>query len=269
MPETNTVETPKPKFVLEYQITDEQGQPIIDPRTGKPMQTNLTAETPEEMFEKQKNAHINAVRLAARLRNQKPVAREPEAARKELSVEEERQAVADIQDPTKARAAVRKLTGADELEESNRKLKEMQDGAASQRAAYQFMSRHVSDYYPCEANSKAMSEEINAQGLDPRVMDNYEIAFANVQHRLAQRPAPPVAQPTPEPTPAPEPRRQAAGGIQPGELSGQRPIQRKKELVTKQQIAEWRKTPEGRAEYSKRMRDPAFVDAVNALFAKT
>jgi hypothetical protein len=264
MPELNAVETPRPKFVVEYQITDEGGQPLTDPRTGRPMFTNLTAETPEEMFEKQKQAHINAVRLAARLRTQRAVAKEPEPARKEMSAEEQRTAVAELTDPVKAPAAIRKLAGVDEIETAQKKLQEQQAAAASQRAAYQFMSAHIADYYPCRANSEIMTDYINAEKLDPAVADNYEIAFDAVHHKLAQRPAPPVAQPTPEPQP--EPRRQAAGGIQPGELSGTRPIQRKqsgKYNFTKREIADM-----SRDDYRKRLKDPEFQTYVNNLYAK-
>jgi len=267
---TETIQQePAKKIIVEFKHTDEQGNPLIDPRTGQQGFTNLTADTPEEMIEKQKEAYQNVLRALHRSRNHKPVPREPEPVRKELSVEEERLAVADLQDPTKARAAVRKLTGVDDLEARNAKLEEARNEALKNAAAYRFMSNHLADYYPCKANSDLISEFIIREELDPRIADNYEVAFNAVESRLAQRPAPPIAQPTPEPEPAPEPRKQAAGGIQPGELSGTRPIQRKKEYITKAEIAEMKKTPEGRAEFARRLRtDPKFGPAVDALFAK-
>lgn len=268
MPEPIQQEPQKEKIVVEFMHTDELGNPIIDPRTGKQGFTNLTAETQEEMVGKMKEAYINVNRALARARTHRAVPKAENPPPKELSIEEERQAAADLADPTKARQAIRKLAGVDSIEEQNRKIKEAQDTLAANKAAYQFMSAHLNDYYPCAANSAVMSEEINAQHLDPTVADNYEIAFNAVQHRLAQRPAPHAAQPTPEP----EPRRQAAGGIEPGTLTGARPMQRakKKEIVTKQEIADMRKTPEGRAEFNRRLRmEPEFGPAVDALFAKT
>lgn len=261
---TETIQEPKEKIIIEFQHTDENGNPIIDPRTGKQGFTNLVADTQEEMTGKMKDAYLNVTRALARARNHKPVPKESPAAAATLTPEEERLAVADLQDPIKARAAGRKLFGVDQLEEDRKVLKEKQDLADANRAIYQFLARHPNpnDFYPCKANETLMLSYITAENLDPRIVDNYEIAFNAVQGQLAQRPAPPAPEPEPEPQ-----KRQAAGGIQPGSLSGTRTMPKKKELVTKQQIAEWRKTPEGRAEYKKRLRDPAFVSAVNALFA--
>lgn len=265
-------EEPKAKIIFEFQHTDENGNPIIDPRTGKQGFTNLTADTQEELNEKLKQAYINVNRALARARTHRPVPKEAEHAPRQLSPEEERQLITEVVDPVKGREALRKLTGVDEIEKSNANTKKIQDEAAAQRASYQFMSAHLQDYFPCQANAAIMSAEINAQGLDPRVADNYEIAFQAVEGKLAQRPAPPA---TPTPEPEPEPRRQAAGGIQPGELSGRRPIQRKQGPMTKdgpltiEDVKRMKNTEEGRAEWARRARtDPAFYPAVTALLAK-
>lgn len=264
MPEPNQQPTEQ-KVVFEFQHTDEQGNPIIDPRTGKQGFTNLTGANYQEIAEKMRDSYINVNRAYARARSIKAVPKESEPARKELSAEEERQAAADLQDPTKARAAVRKLTGVEDIEARQKSADDAKFAADAKAAAYQFMSRHMDDYYPCQANSVELSRYINEQELDPRVEANYEIAFNAVGNLLAPRPQPNVVIP-PANDPAPPPARATSGGIQPGELTGNRPTRRPKNEITRESINEMRRTPSGRAEYKKRMRDPAFVAAVNAAF---
>lgn len=264
MPEPNQQPTEQ-KVVFEFQHTDEQGNPIIDPRTGKQGFTNLTGANYQEIAEKMRDSYINVNRAYARARSIKAVPKESEPARKELSAEEERQAAADLQDPTKARAGVRKLAGVEDIEARQKSADDAKFAADAKAAAYQFMSRHMDDYYPCQANSVELSRYINEQELDPRVEANYEIAFNAVGNLLAPRPQPNVVIP-PANDPAPPPARATSGGIQPGELTGNRPTRRPKNEITRESINEMRRTPLGRAEYKKRMRDPAFVAAVNAAF---
>lgn len=264
MPEPNQQPTEQ-KVVFEFQHTDEQGNPIIDPRTGKQGFTNLTGANYQEIAEKMRDSYINVNRAYARARSIKAVPKESEPARKELSAEEERQAAADLQDPTKARAAVRKLTGVEDIEARQKSADDAKFAADAKAAAYQFMSRHMDDYYPCQANSVELSRYINEQELDPRVEANYEIAFNAVGNLLAPRPQPNVVIP-PANDPAPPSARATSGGIQPGELTGNRPTRRPKNEITRESINEMRRIPLGRAEYKKRMRDPAFVAAVNAAF---
>ena len=248
-------EAPKEKIVFEYQHTDEQGNPIIDPRTNRPVFSNFTGDTWEEIARKQKDAEINASRAISRLRARKAVPKETEAPKPVLTPEQE---------------AARKMAGTDELEKKIQEQEQVKNQAAAERAAYQFMSAHLSDYYPCKANSDILSQYITENELDPRILDNYEIAFDAVSAKLAQRPAPPAPiapQPDPEPEPAPAPKKQAAGGIQPGQLSGSRPIQRRNDRITIEKMKRWKNTAEGRAEYKKLMRDETFINDVNAFFA--
>lgn len=259
-------EAPKEKIKFEYQHTDEQGNPIIDPRTGKPAFTFFTGENWQEIAEKQKDAYLNVSRALARSRNQKPVPKAPEPVRQSLSPEQERQAVADLQDPTKAKEAIRKLGGIDEIERKNKIAEEKQFAADAQKAVFQFMSAHVDDYFRCKANSDLIAGYINENDLDPRVADNYEVAFNAVESRLAERPKPAPPAVIPSDPPLPEPPKRQAAGLRPGELSGRPPIPKAKGLK-KEDIKKMRETAEGRAEYKKRMRDPAFVAEVDALFA--
>lgn len=251
---------------FEYQHTDEQGNPLLDPRTGKQIITNLTGKDWKEIAEKERDAHIHVTRALHRARTQKPVPLSSQQKPAELSAEEERQAAADLQDPTKARAAVRKLTGLEDLEAKQKALDESQYKADAQRAAYQFMVAHIADYYPCAANAALMRSYIDAEGLDPRIVDNYEVAFNAVFDRLAPRPAPVAAPALAKEGPAVPAPRQSSGGVQPGQLSGQRPRIRKANEITKESVNEMLRTKEGRAEFNKRTRiDPEFVRQVNAL----
>lgn len=254
--------------VFEFQHTDERGNPIIDPRTGKPAFTNLTGANEREVLEKLKDSYLNVTRAYNRARVHKAVPKEPEPERKELSAEEQRQATLDLQDPTKSVAAARKLAGVDDLETEIKKTREEQNNAKALAAQYQFMSRHRDDFYPCKANSEIMWKYINENGLDPRDVENFEVAFNACLGQLAGRPsaAPAVVPPPPPAIPDEHPpTRTVGGGIQPGAASGQRPKARSTNEITKEKIREMQKTPEGRAEFKRRLRDPKFVEQVNAL----
>lgn len=261
-------QTPTEVIAFEYQHTDEQGNPIIDPRTGKQVVTNFTGKDWKEIAEKTRDAHVNVTRALNRARNHKPVPREAEPQPKTLTAEEERQAAIDLQDPSKAKAAARKLTGIDEIEARQKRLDEQKFELDVAAARLRFVNTHgvegFNDYYPCMANSNTLMKYITDEGLDPRVAENYEVAFNAVANMLAQRPVRPQATP-PANEPPPPPIRPAAGGIQPGELTGARPQRRPKNEVTKEMIREMTKTPEGRADFRKRMKDPSFVAQVNAL----
>lgn len=268
MPETIQTEEPKKKIIVEFKHTDELGNPIIDPRTGQQAFTNLVADTPEEMIEKQKEAYINVARALARARNNKPVPKETVAV-KEMTPEEQRQLTTEVNDPVKGREAIRKLSGVEDLEARMKRADEATMRANIAQAQYIFVSRHINDYFQCQANRELLVSYINENELDPTQVSNYEIAFQNVQHKLAQRPAPPKVEEPPQEEPKP---RQAAGGIQPGELSGRRPIQRKQSMngdLTVEKIKWMKNTDEGRAEWKRRVQtDPKFYDKVNALLAQ-
>lgn len=255
---------------FEYQHTDEKGNAIIDPHTGKQAFTNFTGKNWQEIAEKTRDAHLNVTRFAARLRSQKPIPKEPEAQRKELSVEEERQAAVDLQDPAKARAAGRKLLGIDDLEERQKKLDDQKRDLDIAAARLRFVTAHgqegLNDYHPCQANSTVLMKYITDNDLDPRSIENYEVAFNASGHLLAQRPTPVQATPPANEPPPPPPARQSSGGVQPGELSGQRPTKRPKNEITKEYVTTLCKTAEGRAEFRKRLkREPDFSAQVTAL----
>jgi hypothetical protein len=82
-------------------------------------------------------------------------------------------------------------------------------------AKVRFVKNHPFDYYQCDANRAIIEQYIADNNLDPRVVDNYEIAFSATQDRLAGKPSPALPQQVEE-IPPPAPRRQADGGLQPG-----------------------------------------------------
>ena len=165
MTETNAVQEQQP-IVLEIQHTDENGQPLIDPRTGKPVFTNLTGKDHGELLEKLKNSYVNVTRAYNREKRLKAVPKQAEPPAQVLTPEQE---------------AARKMAGTDELEKKLNEQQAAKDRMDANAAAYAFLSAHLNDYYPCKANSDLLSKYISDNELDPRVVDNYEIAFSAVQ----------------------------------------------------------------------------------------
>lgn len=281
-------EAAKPKkIVVEYQATDEAGQPI-----GRP--THLEAASWEEMSKKQTDAHINALRYAERIKNRKVTQKQPESPRPELTQEELVAAAADLDsdDPVKKAAAIRKLNRTDliekELEEAAIETKNAREASIS----YAFMRNHLHDFNPCAANGQLLSDYLKDNNLE-WTEDNLEEAFSKVENQLAPvvKPEPVApnapAEPTPVPAavvpaaPAAEPvaapvvasapapaapnapapaRRVPSGGIQPGSLTAGRPATAKPAGLTKAQIKAW--TGEQMRAY---MRKPGGVAEINRV----
>lgn len=290
------------KIVVDYQASDEQGNPI-----GRP--THLEADTWEEMSKKQTQAHVNAVRALERMKGHKVSfkKKQEEPVKIGMTDAEILQIAQDLnEDPAKAAKAaqaVRKLSNADAAEERERKAQEAIEEAHGRSISYQFMRNHLNDFNPCQANSDILTEYIQNNNLEWTV-DNLEIAFAATESQLAPptRPAIPASVPAVDNPPAPAPavtaapvvvavpeipavppvvvevapapvpvipanpvipvRRVPNGGIQPGGLSGRPPVQVPVGL-TKKDIKDM-----PRDEYKRRVKDPKFVAEVNALFAK-
>ena len=201
------IEAAKPKkIVVEYQVRDTRtGEPIGDP-------THLEADTWEEMSKKQTEVHANAVRWADRQRRkrellEKAAKAEPEPVAKVMTQEEIETVVKDLEDkdPVKKVAALRKVTGADEVEEEKRKAKIAKAAADAERQSLIFLQRHTSgDYLNCEANTKQLAEYIKVNNL-AWTADNLDLAVEELGDKLAQpvRQVEPTPQPTPQPRPAP------------------------------------------------------------------
>lgn len=214
------------KYVIDYQATDAEGNPIGHA-------THLEADTPEEMFEKQKEAHINASRALARqnkafneLKARKLTPKEQPAPPR-FTPEEERQIASGINNPATAKDSIRKIGGIEEIEARLQNAEAEARNARGQAIAYTFMRNHLHDYYPCDANKKIIGDYLAENNLEGNTVDNLEIAFAAVQDQLATDPR--QATPT-NPTIAPpinaQPSstvRQPGFGMQPGVGSGTRP----------------------------------------------
>src|SRR5271166_911874 len=107
---------PPKKIIVDYQVTDEKtGQPI-----GRP--THFESLDVMEIIEKLKNAHINAVRYAERLKKNQVIATESETQQRKAAYQakqsqtEADQAVAEAsttQDPTKFKEAITKVSKAE------------------------------------------------------------------------------------------------------------------------------------------------------------
>jgi hypothetical protein len=262
------------KYVVEYQATDADGTPIGNV-------THLVADTPEEMFEKQKQAHIAAVQALARqnkafndlkARKATPIVEAPKP--KQLTPEEERTLVQQATQPATAKDAIRKLTGINELEERVIRAEKAEAEARGKSIALTFMRNHLHDFYPCEANSVAMKQFLTDNNLEFTV-DNLEIAFAAIGNDLAKDPklstqnnannevnneheqtAPPSEQP-----------RRTSFGMQPGTTTGVRPTGRAADgKMTKKDVINLLKT--NKAEFKRRMNDPKLKAEMDAALAR-
>lgn len=181
------------KKVLEYQVTDEAtGKPI-----GRP--THIEYTTEEELVEKMKAAHVNAVRYADRIKRGRVQSIETNAQHETIQtkIQKDREDVAkEIElaakenDPQKLTEAIRKVSRVERDAE-----KAEQDIAKEGRElAQRWMNDHKDDYVQCVANSKLIEAWLNANG--PIVdgvatplkftYDNLELAFAAVESQLVK-----------------------------------------------------------------------------------
>jgi hypothetical protein len=188
------VEAAKPKkIVVEYQATDENGQPI-----GRP--THLEAYSWEEMSRKQQEAHVQATRAFHRLKQQKTTFRKQEVVGPQLMSEEEAvQAAQDLKgdDEVKATAADRKLR-ANQILFDQRLAAKAREDSHQKEVALEWMTRHIGDYNRCQANGKVLAGYLEANDLEWTV-DNLDLAFAATESQLAPYEAPVAAVPVATP----------------------------------------------------------------------
>ena len=276
--------------VFEYQVTDDAGHPIGN-------KTHLEYFTNEEFVEKMQLAHVNAMRLADRLRKTKP-AQPAVAPVGLLTPKEYAQAQQDIlgDDKDKAEEAKKKLIQHTAAQKEQQTVNPV-EVARIHEITYAFLNNHVNDFYRCAANQKVIKDFIQENDLEWS-LENLEFAFVRVQDKLApnpasvrvpvlevvpnpQAPAPvvpvapappaavlptpvaPSAPPAPAAVPNPPasaPRKAPNGGLEPGSMSGGRVDQ--PAGLTLRDIGKW--TP---AEMKKQMRDPQVKAAVLKLIA--
>lgn len=173
---------PKQKIVREYQVKDENGNPI-----GRP--THLEADTWEEMALKLQAAHENAMRFAERLKKRqsiKPEFNQPVQKVELLSEEQLVQLQKDLDSNNDL--AVAKAKAALELNEARKtyvKNFTLAEEQKAQNVSFEFMKLHP-EYNPCLANSQILGDYIQKENLAWTV-SNLEIAYAATESQMAPR----------------------------------------------------------------------------------
>ena len=195
---------PKTKIVKEYQVRDEEGNPI-----GRP--THLEADSWEEMSEKQQAAHENAVRYAERMKKRaalRPTPAVPQAPIPILSDEQRKAFEAEAQaEGPKAEIAKSKLE-VDDANKERLQARQINEQAKIERESILFINANK-DFYPCTGNARIMSEYLHAEGLEWNA-GNLEIAYEKLASKLTSHPVvedvAPVVPANPAPVvPTPQP----------------------------------------------------------------
>jgi hypothetical protein len=161
------------RIVREYQVRDEDGNPI-----GRP--THLEAWSAEEMIEKMQTAHENATRAFHRLKKQKLQFTEKEQNRL-LTPDEIHQAAAkalEAKDASEAERLVRGMIEA-EFKQKELELQQQRDFQEGVKIGNEFVMRHLYDFNPCRANMIALGEYLKEHGLD-FTLDNLEAALLDL-----------------------------------------------------------------------------------------
>ena len=161
-PPSQTTPVPPQKIVVDYQVTDEKsGQPI-----GRP--THFESFDVNEIIEKLKNAHVNAVRYAERLKKNQVTATESETQQRKAyqsaaqSKQEAEAALTDATnaaDPIKLKEAITKVSKA----EREQQLADETAREAGARIGTAFIHDHATDFLWCEASAQMMGKWLNSQ----------------------------------------------------------------------------------------------------------
>ena len=213
------------KWTVKYQPVDAEGTPI-----GR-LQV-ITAETQQELIQKQATAHIEATRaLHSGRKKLDPKDVDPKKAPvvtpAEMSSDEDIQLVSDLMNPKTARKAILKAWES-EAKVPVSEIRPAVETASSVDVKFEveaWMRDHVQDYYGCKPNQDTLMSFLNENDMS-LTYRNLEIAFKELQDRLVQRPAAPAEEVTDEPETIPPVRRSAASGLIPGETSPSRPTGR-------------------------------------------
>ena len=196
-------EAAKPKkIVVDYQIKDEDGNPI-----GRP--THLEATTEDEMRLKMIEAHTQATRAFHRLKKQKvqslkEVNQQQTPSSPAMSDVEMIAAIKDLKsdDPQKALEAHRKLVKIETDRATQEKERETAEFQRQQDVSRKFLTAHKNDFNNCQANVNLIKDYFQENQL-AWTLDNLEIAFHALESELApvekQRPV----EPTPPANPVP------------------------------------------------------------------
>jgi len=201
-PASEPTPAPRKKIVVDYQAVDEEGRPI-----GR--RTHLEAYAAEEMIEKQKKAHIEAVRAFERLKKRQ-VSKVKEEPVKQPTAEEQQsyeQILKEVKadDPNTIVDAVRKIVAEETRQKENREAAIQKEYKRQQEASHAFL-RLYPEYNNCAANNQLLANYITGNKLE-WTTDNLAVAYEALEGQLAPKEIP---APEPEPEPEPEPTVQPA-----------------------------------------------------------
>ncbi len=194
-PVSTPVVEEKKKIVVDYQVTAEDG-------TNLGRRTHIEGWSWEEVSEKQKQAHVNAVRYAERLKANRITSVEARTQQKQAQEQVQKleqeastavEEAAKEKDPAKLKDAISKVSKADREADIARETAKAQ-GRIIVNA---WMADHKEDFQPCEANTDIIGKWLVANGLDLSY-ENLELAFVANETRLAK----PVLQAPVEEAPA-------------------------------------------------------------------
>jgi hypothetical protein len=171
----------KKKITIDYQVTAEDGTPI-----GR--RTTVSGWSPEEIYKKLQDAHINAVRYAHRVSKNKvkDVEIQTELRNLDAQAKASEQEAADAvevaaKEPAKLQDAIKKSSKADKDVELARQAA-LQKG---QLIANAWVADHKDDFLPCDANTKLMGEWMAANQLT-LTYENLERAFTANETKLVK-----------------------------------------------------------------------------------
>jgi hypothetical protein len=197
--EMKTVEVEgKTKYTISYPLTDEAGQPLLD-RMGQQRMTNLTADTVEELVQKQAQQNLEVARALERSSRRFDALQKKPTAKvapvkiegKPLSDEEKIQVGLDMQDPRKAAGAVQRVVESavpvKEIASEVERQGQVQDVEARKRIAREFIASHK-DYLPIDANNALLNKYLIENNLEFSVA-NLEFAAAAMADKLVPVPA--------------------------------------------------------------------------------
>lgn len=171
----------KKKIVIDYQVDDEKGNPI-----GR--RTHIEGWTNEEVIEKLKAAHVNAVRYAERVKKSQIIAVEAQTKQRGLEdgakkLEQEAADAVDAatkeQNPAKLQEAIKKVSKAEREAEDARRAAKIQ----GEVIAKTWMEDHKHDFQPCDASSKIIGDWLARNGREFSY-ENLELAFEATKHQL-------------------------------------------------------------------------------------
>ena len=256
-------------WAVEYQPTDESGQPI-----GRPFRA--TGKTQKECFSNFQTAYNSIVREYHKLKTGQQQAPDlskatrkraaQEAKPRDWTAEEAFEITSQLQNPSTMRKAVRKAIE-DELGLSLDELRNI-PGSLTQVDNYfvglKWQKEHP-EFYNVPDNNNAMGRYLKQNNL-AITAENLDIAFSYLKDSLIQRPQETTQQnqqqAQADSNQSQQRQRSASSGLLPGESSGQRPNPRQATSgkLTWAIVDSW-----SEAEWEKAKRDPVLIQQINAL----